>query len=365
MNNRQRYTKQRLVSVIVGTFFNLVGMALPRYSHFVFCSSHTKDFSYDAKYLFLSMFKKPSYAGRVFFLVNDARLRAILVDQYGPYFITTSSVLGFWKVVTAKGWVCSTLETPFNGFFAGFRRKNLHLGHGTLFKTVGLTEKKQSFLKKAYYRLNPTKFYRWLAASGNQVEKVASSFGVSPSSVLIDEPPRIQFSREHLKQPPRGSLLYAPTWRKNKKDPLFRLDLEDINNVLKSSRRTLYLKFHPMFEQEQLKRSYSNIVAYSAFFAPDIYQEMSSFEGLITDASSLALDFAALGLPVFILTNPDDDFAEEVGFFADIGMIIQRFINKNNDLSGFMYSPDEHKEMSKLLTGEIGAATGKLDAFFH
>jgi CDP-glycerol glycerophosphotransferase len=316
---------------------------------------------YDSKYAFLQALNDPKIKAQAYFLVNDKSLRSSLQKKYGDLFLSTNNLHELWKVLTARVWVTSSLETPLQGLFSNFRRTTIHLGHGSLFKKVGLLETKLSFFKGLYYKLNPFRFSYFLASSSYQVKKVSESFGVSPKKVFVDRPPRLTNQLQMAETKFGRSFLFAPTWRPKQRNLLGDIDFKALQNVLAETDSYLFLKPHPMFRQSMEQVCDERIRLYSDEFSGEVYDHIGSFAGLITDASSLALDCAALNKPVFVARILEEEFLAEVGYFDDIYDVVKQYpLFTTEAITSFIRDPLTYKEPSERLSQEIQAETGEV-----
>ena len=101
-----------------------------------------------------------------------------------------------------------------------------------------------------------------------------------------------------FKQSGHQIILYAPTFRDTGGDPLSdrALDLATLNEFARRHRLLLVFKFHPTTRAHGLVNGLSNCIEYNK--GQDIYPVMSYFDLLITDYSSIYLDYLLLKRPV-------------------------------------------------------------------
>ena len=127
------------------------------------------------------------------------------------------------------------------------------------------------------------------------------------------------------------NIIWMPTYRnsKNYHDSqdafIFSLDeseFEDINRILAEYEYHLYIKLHPLEESQfKFKNNYSNIHMLSEDIISQHYGTLYKFLGttsaLITDYSSVFLDYYLLDRPVAFTINDYEEYKEKRGFVFD------------------------------------------------
>ena len=127
------------------------------------------------------------------------------------------------------------------------------------------------------------------------------------------------------------NIIWMPTYRNSKnyhdrQDAfIFSLDeseFEDINTILAEYEYHLYIKLHPLEESQfKFKNNYSNIHMLSEDIISQHYGTLYKFLGttsaLITDYSSVFLDYYLLDRPVAFTINDYEEYKEKRGFVFD------------------------------------------------
>ena len=127
------------------------------------------------------------------------------------------------------------------------------------------------------------------------------------------------------------NIIWMPTYRnsKNYHDSqdafIFSLDeseFEDINTILAEYEYHLYIKLHPLEESQfKFKNNFSNIHMLSEDIISQHYGTLYKFLGttsaLITDYSSVFLDYYLLDRPVAFTINDYEEYKEKRGFVFD------------------------------------------------
>lgn len=322
--NKHRYTSSRLYHIISSlpyAFISLFARRDPKL--IVFCAMHCETFDSNSKFLFLHFLNnEPDYT--VKFVINNDELRNSLTAKYGNHFIDTRTKEGKKLAVKARTWVVSWLDLPLGGLFLNFRRFVLHLGHGTPLKNIGLLEGDGKLIKKIYYRLNNTNITFSLGSSPFIADIISKCFGLSKKRVIVNGQPRT----DALFLPPANlpilksnsfNILYAPTWRQHSEVSLFPFkdfDASALEHYLIENNITLYIRFHPAYEETIPKDilSLENVILFSARDYTEVMDYINCFDALITDYSSIYLDFMLLERPIVFLPYDLDEYQKSVGF---------------------------------------------------
>lgn len=325
--NKHRYTSSRLSHIINSIPYAFLSLFCKRDKKLiVFSAMHCQTFSSNSKYLFLYFLQKePEYT--VKFVINNDEKRNALIKQYGDHFIDTRTKEGKKIAIKAGCWVVSWLDLPIGGLFLRFRRYVIHLGHGILLKGLGFTEKDGKFIKKLYYALNRTNITCSLATSEFMSHLVAKSMGTSVRrTVICGQPYTDALFTPSLDVPiinkQQFNVLYAPTWRQHSKVQLFpfadfnKIELE---NFLVNNNIHIFIRFHPAYEEDIPEDilSLKNVSLFSAKKYVEVMDYINCFDALITDYSSIYLDYMPLERPMIFLPYDLEEELKTAGFVMD------------------------------------------------
>jgi len=106
-------------------------------------------------------------------------------------------------------------------------------------------------------------------------------------------------------------ILYAPTFRKNEKK--FPLDLYQFNEFLGNHRIGLIIKKHPVNSYTTSKELFENIFFHDP--SADVYPLLPMIDLLITDYSSIYVDFLLLKKPVIFFPYDYEEYIKTEGEF--------------------------------------------------
>lgn len=325
--NKHRYTSSRISHIIHSIPYAFLSLFCKRDKKLiVFSAMHCRTFSSNSKYLFLYFLKnEPDFT--IKFVINDDEKRATLTKQYGDHFIDTRTKEGKKIAIKAATWVVSWLDLPIGGLFLRFRRYVVHLGHGILLKGLGFTEKDGRFIKKLYYALNRTNITCSLATSEFMSHLVAKSMGTSTRRTIIcGQPYTDALFNEPIDLPEINknefNVLYAPTWRQHSQVKIFPFadfNRNELENFLEKNNIHLYIRFHPAYE-EMIPSDILDIRNVSLFSAKkyvEVMDYINCFDALITDYSSIYLDYMPLERPLIFLPYDLEDELRTAGFVMD------------------------------------------------
>ena len=180
---------------------------------------------------------------------------------------------------------------------------------------------------------------------------------------------------ELFKEKKEKKIIWMPTYRnsKNYHDSqaalIFSLEEEDFQNIeklLSNYGYQLYIKLHPL-EESQLKfeMNYSTIHLLSEDIISEQYGTLYTFLGttsaLITDYSSVFLDYYLLNRPVAFTINDFEEYKDKRGFvFDDVkSLMVGSVIRDSHDLLEFlesvMKSEDIYIEERKKINNKVNA----------
>lgn len=242
-----------------------------------------------------------------------------------------NSLLGIYLMLTSRVIYFT------HGIFDGFKKIDenkqclINLWHGMPIKNIGYLDGKNS-VPDAHYLLSSSEFY---------VDILSKAFGINKDRVLVAGLPRnsiitantnndylIDLSTEY-----KNFFIWLPTYRKSNLGDIRKdgdsssilgsdvYDLNEINNFMIKNNSVLIIKPHPMAEYKN-QSEFSNILVISEDWLSKksltLYELLSISSALITDFSSVAIDYAITKKPV-IFTIPDfSDYSNNRGFTFDI-----------------------------------------------
>ncbi|MEZ9503058.1 CDP-glycerol glycerophosphotransferase family protein [Vibrio sp. 10N.286.51.B11] len=328
--NKYKFIVNRFLNIILGLLPGLIYALFNIRDDriYIFSSEFNTEFNHNSKSLFLYFLKERKDI-QCRFVINDENKRKALISEYGDFFISSHSITGILYILRAKVWITSSLETPIGGVFLNRNRIVIHLGHGAPLKNVGLSESKTGLLKYFYYKIIKTNFSYFFSTSRHFNKNWKECLGVDWDQVVIAAQARNDLittndlvNCNHLLDIRKTNILYAPTWRPYSKTILFPFsdfELEKFNDFLIKNEILVYLRLHPNFEGDELDllQSASNIRLLDRSNVDDINTVLSGFDLLITDYSSIYVDYLLTKKPILFLPYDYREYNEKVGFSID------------------------------------------------
>lgn len=312
---------------IKGAIFSVLGFFIGREEkRIIFNSEFNTEFNHNTKYLFLHFLKHyPEYEIR--FVINNLELKDQLNKDIGPYFIDTYSMKNRFYILKAKTWITSSLETPIGGFWQTYKRFVFHLGHGAPLKRIGRAEKYLNWKKALYYRLIKKNFSYFFSTSEVFSETWRACLNLDKSQVLIAGQARNEALFKDYQHPnkvlqldkAKKHILYAPTWRPfddTEIFPFLDFNAKQLDDFLAANNCQLHLRVHPNFESglpTKLKEM-DHLSILSRNKVLDINETLGQFDLLITDYSSIYIDYLLTLKPVLFLPYDYQEYKAKIGF---------------------------------------------------
>ena len=301
----------------------------PNANAWLFSSTDNKHFNYNSRYLFLyCMEHHPEL--ELYYVINDPIFRRKLQKKYGEdYFIETESDEGMRKALSCGVWFTSA-GLPLYGRGLNQKRRIVNLWHGVPLKKIALMDPNESPLQKLYFRELFSKNYTDLVTTSEQMGRIMQeSFAVSPDIIRIWGQPRCDilfknFDRNEYFRiiyadmvPVRKMVLYAPTFRTGEDICLFPFadfDREKLDRFLEEEQIMLCIRTHIRENTEHLPRESAYIRYLNEDRVEDIMEALAGFDLLITDYSSIYIDYMLLDKPLIFLPYDLEKYRQEHGF---------------------------------------------------
>lgn len=381
----------------------IVGL-IPRRSDFWVFGSYVNSFTDNSKYLYTYLTEKHPEIRAIWITSNSDVIEKI--RSAGGYAYSRWSIAGVYYTIRAKCWFVSAYVSDIN----------VYLSHGACLVNLwhGIPLKKIEFdiengpLERAFHR--PTIFERfvtsthlfrkpdWVLSTSDYVTEVsfASAFSVEPARCLPFGYPRsdaffwdaatrsawlkrwggVSLSNliEKLSQFDDVSI-YMPTWRDSNPEFLNNagFDFVALNERLKSSNRLLILKLHVATPKSVLEPlvGLSNIHLMDT--RDDMYPLLPLSDTLITDYSSIYLDYLLLNRPIcFFVFDLEKYMKESRGFYHDFCAFSPGLkVTTADEVAEYIvgpredgYSGERDDLAKKLYANSSGNASGQLISFF-
>lgn len=301
----------------------------------IITSTNNDNFNFNSKYFFLYI-KEKYNDKKIFFIINDEEKRKRLNTTIGNHFINNKNIKNKYICLKAQYWISSTFELPLISIFSNKKRTIIHLGHGIPLKRIGLMEKDISKLQYINRYIRTRAFTHVICYSEEFKPIMQSIFKNSRIQYLCLGQPRndiIRIDRDLSINKLAKTLslnidlnskliLYCPTWRPFDKTiffPFKDVNLDELTQFLSTNNFYLFLRAHPFYPAkypENFKFS-DRIIDLSSLYINDITEYLSSFDHLITDYSSIYIDYLLLDKKISFIPYDFSLYNSNVGFTID------------------------------------------------
>jgi CDP-glycerol glycerophosphotransferase (TagB/SpsB family) len=299
-------------------FWSLVSLFIPTNNKiFLFGSWYGEKYGDNSRYFFewLSASEKDLdcyWVTKNIPLYNELKAKKVNV-------VLASDFKAKWLHMRAAAVFCNCSPmTDLLGEYLNRKTIVFNLWHGTPIKKIGhdaiasaisakrLGLKRQTFLgrlspsgvKKCINTIIDKEIY-YLASSVKVAEILSSAMAINIDHIIVNGYPKLDHLISSVKNPKLGSILYAPTYRgeyNSENDLLttFGFDAQLINSWLETNDKTLTIRLHPANNlPDYLIEVLSEQSCINVGGDGDLYEELTSYELVITDFSSLFYDAIA------------------------------------------------------------------------
>lgn len=343
---------KKLVEMLLTSLMNLFLVKDLNPKLWVFSSSYNRKFNYNARYLFDYVFEHLQHTHGVtpLFVINDAPLRERLNQEYREryeelfgraavqdFFVPSGSWAGKRALLHAGVWFTSA-GLP---VYQGLRKRDrlvINLWHGVPLKKIALCEAGATRVQKLFFRLVFSRNYTHVVTTSAQLVPIMSkSFAVPEQRVVIWGQPRndvllrslaastefdlraVYAARGQTLPDYQCVVLYAPTYRDTTATWLFPFadfDGAALDAFLNEHGILILLRCHQS-ERASVQGLSSRIIEFGSDIQADINAALPAFDALVTDYSSIYIDYLLLDRPLIFLPYDKDDYLATRGLNFD------------------------------------------------
>lgn len=318
----------KIKSLIMTQIIKHTGIGRPDPKVWIFSSTDNSHYNYNSRYLF-EYVKDNLKDITPYFVINDNELRKKMEEKYGSqYFMETISPAGIRKALKAGVWFTSA-GLPVYGLNLGKNRTIVNLWHGIPLKKIALLDPNLKKAARLYFRKLFTENYTFiLTCSRYLIPIMAESFAISPSAIKVWGQPRndmffVENNRTEILKKIYGELpeyrkviLYAPTFRDYGVTRLFPFpdyDKEKLDEFLEKEKILLCIRTH-ISEQGNAGQYLSARIRFLGNEQKeDIAEILNIFDLLITDYSSIYIDYLILERPEIFLPYDREIYMKDRG----------------------------------------------------
>lgn len=308
------------------------GQIRPDSHIWLFSSTDNSHYNYNSRYLF-EYVKENLPEITPLFVINDLELRNSLSSKYGKqYFIETESIQGIRQALSAGVWFTSA-GLPAYGTGLHKKRLIINLWHGVPLKKIALLDPNLKKAARIYFKKIFSENYTCILTTSHElIPLMARSFAVSEDKIKVWGQPRNDGlfqkndCREILGQlfpdlpEYTKTVLYAPTFRDYGQVQLFPFkdfDQEQLEAFLEEKNMLLFIRTHVAEQGSAAPYLGKRIRFLGNEQAEDVTGILNIFDCLITDYSSIYIDYLLTDKPMIFLPYDRQQYLDGRGMNFD------------------------------------------------
>ena len=308
------------------------GQIRPDSHIWLFSSTDNSHYNYNSRYLF-EYVKENLPEITPLFVINDPELRNSLSSKYGKqYFIETESIQGIRQALSAGVWFTSA-GLPAYGTGLHKKRLIINLWHGVPLKKIALLDPNLKKAARIYFKKIFSENYTCILTTSHElIPLMARSFAVSEDKIKVWGQPRndglLQKNDCHeilgqlFPDLPEytKTVLYAPTFRDYGQVQLFPFkdfDQKQLEAFLEEKNMLLFIRTHVAEQGSAAPYLGKRIRFLGNEQAEDVTGILNIFDCLITDYSSIYIDYLLTDKPMIFLPYDRQQYLDGRGMNFD------------------------------------------------
>lgn len=375
------------IDLLFSWVFYFTSHLIPRSSNIWICigwhhNGKREVFADNAKYFFLHASKHNPRIS-VIWIAKDKILAKILRSN-GYEAHSIHSIAGIYYSLRARYTFVDAFMLRENWKYVG-GSKIVQLWHGKGLKKTGYDSPYSLKSRNQYYEPNLfVRFSHLIASSPYTAKMMASTFKAPLSDILItglprndvlhkdipgsdiDKHPKFHKLIDSLDSSNARIILYAPTFRPDGSNPMDHLDFLALNKYLKEHNEHFVISLHPKFARKDaiVAPMHSNIHFIEAGY--DIYPLLKKIDVLVTDYSSIYVDFLLLDKPIIFFTYDLATYITDMGLHDDfLRLTPGPHVKTNTELISALTLPIDYTQnrasvREELFTYNDGGASARI-----
>ncbi len=308
------------------------GQIRPDSHIWLFSSTDNSHYNYNSRYLF-EYVKENLPKITPLFVINDPELRNSLSSKYGKqYFIETESIQGIRQALSAGVWFTSA-GLPAYGTGLHKKRLIINLWHGVPLKKIALLDPNLKKAARIYFKKIFSENYTCILTTSHElIPLMARSFAVSEDKIKVWGQPRNDGlfqkndCREILGQlfpdlpEYTKTVLYAPTFRDYGQVQLFPFkdfDQKQLEAFLDEKNMLIFIRTLVAEQGSAAPYLGKRIRFLGNEQAEDVTGILNIFDCLITDYSSIYIDYLLTDKPMIFLPYDRQQYLDGRGMNFD------------------------------------------------
>ena len=308
------------------------GQIRPDSHIWLFSSTDNSHYNYNSRYLF-EYVKENLPEITPLFVINDPELRNSLSSKYGKqYFIETESIQGIRQALSAGVWFTSA-GLPAYGTGLHKKRLIINLWHGVPLKKIALLDPNLKKAARIYFKKIFSENYTCILTTSHElIPLMARSFAVSEDKIKVWGQPRNDglFQKNDCREilghlfpdlpEYTKTVLYAPTFRDYGQVQLFPFkdfDQKQLEAFLDEKNMLLFIRTHVAEQGSAAPYLGKRIRFLGNEQAEDVTGILNIFDCLITDYSSIYIDYLLTDKPMIFLPYDRQQYLDGRGMNFD------------------------------------------------
>ena len=308
------------------------GQIRPDSHIWLFSSTDNSHYNYNSRYLF-EYVKENHPEITPLFVINDPELRNSLSSKYGKqYFIETESIQGIRQALSAGVWFTSA-GLPAYGTGLHKKRLIINLWHGVPLKKIALLDPNLKKAARIYFKKIFSENYTCILTTSHElIPLMARSFAVSEDKIKVWGQPRNDglFQKNDCRKilgqlfpdlpEYTKTVLYAPTFRDYGQVQLFPFkdfDQKQLEAFLEEKNMLLFIRTHVAEQGSAAPYLGKRIRFLGNEQAEDVTGILNIFDCLITDYSSIYIDYLLTDKPMIFLPYDRQQYLDGRGMNFD------------------------------------------------
>ena len=308
------------------------GQIRPDSHIWLFSSTDNSHYNYNSRYLF-EYVKENLPEITPLFVINDPELRNSLSSKYGKqYFIETESIQGIRQALSAGVWFTSA-GLPAYGTGLHKKRLIINLWHGVPLKKIALLDPNLKKAARIYFKKIFSENYTCILTTSHElIPLMARSFAVSEDKIKVWGQPRNDglFQKNDCHEilgqlfpdlpEYTKTVLYAPTFRDYGQVQLFPFkdfDQKQLEAFLDEKNMLLFIRPHVADQGSAAPYLGKRIRFLGNEQAEDVTGILNIFDCLITDYSSIYIDYLLTDKPMIFLPYDRQQYLDGRGMNFD------------------------------------------------
>lgn len=326
--------------------------------------------------------KNEEYAGYTPYLVIEKGVRKEAEKKLQKYgFAKTKFIVReteeYLKILATAKYLVTDNSFPYY-FYKRDEQVYLNTWHGTPLKRLGRADidnstsignVQKNFLT-ADYLLFPNEYTKDIMMSDYMIDRLYSG-----KAVTIDYPRNDALFESELRDEiiskygleGKRILAYMPTWRGTGRNVNIKKQLDEAVKMLSEidaslgEDELLYVNFHFLLGNKLDFSNFKNVRKFPAEY--ETYDFLNVCDTLISDYSSVMLDFAQTGKNVLMYIYDYEEYSKEKGFYFDIKTLPFGRAENIDELIKLIHAETEpYKLQDKFMGNHFGVATEKMIA---